>query len=88
MTVAVQLTKIFFGTGRVKSRCTFFAAIICSAKDALWTRIDLLDNVCRKLKILYLQNNLIGKIENVARLKELVYLNLALNSVLVLEGCW
>lgn len=49
-------------------------------------KIDLLDNVCRKLKILYLQNNLIGKIENVGRLKELVYLNLALNSVLVLEG--
>merc|ERR1712070_1217938 len=50
------------------------------------TKIDLIDNLCRNLKILYLQNNLIGKIENVGRCKELVYLNLALNNVLVLEG--
>lgn len=50
------------------------------------TKIELLDTVARKLKILYLQNNLIGKIENVGRLKELNYLNMALNNVTRVEG--
>lgn len=50
------------------------------------TRIEVIDNVCRKLKILYLQNNLIPKIENLHRLKELEYLNLALNNILRVEG--
>lgn len=49
-------------------------------------KIELIDTQCRNLKILYLQNNLIGKIENLSRLKALNYLNLALNNVLVLEG--
>ena len=49
-------------------------------------RIELLDNVCRDLRILYLQNNIIPKIENVSRLKELEYLNLALNNVERIEG--
>ncbi|KGL75759.1 Protein tilB, partial [Tinamus guttatus] len=42
------------------------------------------------LKILYLQNNLIPKIENVGRLKKLEYLNIALNNIERienLEGC-
>ncbi|KFV16775.1 Protein tilB, partial [Tauraco erythrolophus] len=45
---------------------------------------------CRDLKILYLQNNLIPKIENVGRLKKLEYLNVALNNIERienLEGC-
>eukprot|EP00051_Salpingoeca_urceolata_P023027 m.386519 g.386519 ORF g.386519 m.386519 type:complete len:467 (+) comp20054_c0_seq6:2915-4315(+) len=53
-------------------------------------RIEGIDQYCRRLKILYLQNNLIGKIENVGRLKELEYLNLALNNITRLEnlqGC-
>eukprot|EP00054_Salpingoeca_dolichothecata_P025652 m.180726 g.180726 ORF g.180726 m.180726 type:complete len:102 (+) comp25429_c0_seq1:193-498(+) len=53
-------------------------------------RIELLDTACRDLKILYLQNNLIGKIEHVGRLKELKYLNLALNNITRVEnlqGC-
>ncbi|CAL8121864.1 unnamed protein product [Orchesella dallaii] len=53
-------------------------------------KIELIDKVCRKLKILLLQNNAISKIENVGRLKNLEYLNLALNSVDKienLEGC-
>ncbi|CAH8461464.1 unnamed protein product [Dicrocoelium dendriticum] len=53
-------------------------------------RIELLDKLCRDLKILYLQNNLISKIENVSRLKKLEYLNLALNNIERienLEGC-
>ncbi|XP_065175036.1 dynein axonemal assembly factor 11-like isoform X2 [Sycon ciliatum] len=54
------------------------------------THIELLDKMCRDLKILYLQSNLIGKIENVQRLKKLEYLNLALNNVKLIEnlaGC-
>lgn len=53
-------------------------------------RIENLDKWCRQLRILYLQSNLIPKIENVGRLKKLEYLNLALNNVEVienLEGC-
>ncbi|KAF7260586.1 hypothetical protein EG68_02112 [Paragonimus skrjabini miyazakii] len=53
-------------------------------------RIEHLDRWCRDLKILYLQNNLIPKIEHVSRLKKLEYFNLALNNVEKienLEGC-
>uniref|UniRef100_A0A8D0D780 Leucine-rich repeat-containing protein 6 n=1 Tax=Sander lucioperca TaxID=283035 RepID=A0A8D0D780_SANLU len=53
-------------------------------------RIQHLDRWCRDLRILYLQNNLIPRIENVGRLKKLEYLNLALNNIEVienLEGC-
>ncbi|KAF5897409.1 protein tilB, partial [Clarias magur] len=53
-------------------------------------RIEHIDRWCRNLKILYLQNNLVSKIENVGRLKKLEYLNLALNNIEVienLEGC-
>jgi len=53
-------------------------------------RLEHLDKWCRELKILYLQSNLIPKIENVGRLKKLEYLNLALNNVELvenLEGC-
>ncbi|GFN77048.1 protein tilb homolog [Plakobranchus ocellatus] len=53
-------------------------------------RLEYLDKWCRDLKILYLQSNLIPKIENVARLKKLEYINLALNNIEKienLEGC-
>ncbi|XP_066508934.1 dynein axonemal assembly factor 11-like [Hoplias malabaricus] len=53
-------------------------------------RIEHIDKWCRDLRILYLQNNLIPKIENVGRLKKLEYLNLALNNIEVIEnlhGC-
>lgn len=53
-------------------------------------KIEHIQNWCRNLKILYLQNNLISKIENVGKLKELNYINLALNNierVENLEGC-
>ncbi len=53
-------------------------------------RIEYIDKRCRELKILYLQSNLIPKIENVSRLKKLEYLNLALNNIERienLEGC-
>ena len=41
---------------------------------------------CRRLKILYLQNNIIGKMENLQHLKDLQYLNLALNNITRIEG--
>lgn len=56
----------------------------------LSARIEFLNKNCKKLRILYLQNNLISRIENINRLKELEYLNLALNNIEIienLEGC-
>uniref|UniRef100_A0A8C3F128 Leucine-rich repeat-containing protein 6 n=1 Tax=Chrysemys picta bellii TaxID=8478 RepID=A0A8C3F128_CHRPI len=53
-------------------------------------QLEYIDKLCRDLKILYLQNNLIPKIENVSKLKKLEYLNLALNNIERienLEGC-
>ncbi|KFO62053.1 Protein tilB, partial [Corvus brachyrhynchos] len=53
-------------------------------------KLEHLDKWCRDLKILYLQNNLIPKIENVGKLKKLEYLNVALNNIERienLEGC-
>ncbi|XP_036367229.1 radial spoke head 10 homolog B-like isoform X2 [Octopus sinensis] len=53
-------------------------------------RIENIDKWCRDLKILYLQCNLIPKIEHVNRLKKLEYLNLALNNIERIEnieGC-
>jgi protein TilB len=47
---------------------------------------EVLGMTCRKLKILYLQNNLIRKIENLLHCKELEYLNLALNNISKIEG--
>ena len=44
-------------------------------------RIENLEYYCRHLKILYLQNNIIEKLENLDKLKELEYLNLAVNSI-------
>ena len=53
-------------------------------------KIEHIGRWCKSLKILYLQSNLIPKIENIGRLKELDYINLALNNierVENLEGC-
>ncbi|XP_069952300.1 dynein axonemal assembly factor 11-like [Cherax quadricarinatus] len=49
-------------------------------------KIEYLHRWCPRLRILYLQGNLISKIENVGRLRELEYLNLALNNVERVEG--
>ena len=49
-------------------------------------RIEVLGTLCRKLKILYLQNNIIPRIENLHHLKDLRYLNMALNNVTKIEG--
>ena len=45
-----------------------------------------LDTYCRALKIIYLQNNLISKMEGLRKLKDLEYLNLAVNNIKVIEG--
>ncbi|XP_028328442.1 dynein axonemal assembly factor 11 isoform X2 [Gouania willdenowi] len=53
-------------------------------------KIEHIDKWCKELKIVYFQNNLIPKIENLGHLKKLNYLNLALNNIEVienLEGC-
>ncbi|GAB4823127.1 hypothetical protein N2152v2_010173 [Parachlorella kessleri] len=44
-------------------------------------RIELINQLCRHLRILYLQNNVICKIERLNRLKELEHLNLAVNCI-------
>lgn len=49
-------------------------------------KIDHIQNWCRDLKILLLQNNLISKIENLHKLKKLTYLNLAVNNIERIEN--
>jgi protein TilB len=49
-------------------------------------RIEVIGVLCRKLKILYLQNNIIPRIEGLSHCKDLRYLNLALNNVTLIEG--
>lgn len=49
-------------------------------------RIEHLNNWCKELQILYLQANLIPKIENLNKLKKLEYLNLAINNIEKIEN--
>ena len=49
-------------------------------------RIENLDKFCRNLKIIYLQDNAIMKLENLKRLKLLEYLNISMNAIEVVEG--
>lgn len=49
-------------------------------------RIDVVGTTCRRLRILYLQNNVIPRLENLHHLKELRYLNVALNNITAIEG--
>ncbi|CAK89930.1 unnamed protein product (macronuclear) [Paramecium tetraurelia] len=49
-------------------------------------KIENLDVYCRHLKILLLQNNIIERMENLNKLRELEYLNLALNNIKLIEG--
>merc|ERR1711959_258442 len=53
-------------------------------------KIEHLDKWCKRLQILYLQGNIIPRLENLSRLRELVYLNVCLNNIKKienLEGC-
>ncbi|KAF0984416.1 hypothetical protein FDP41_000315 [Naegleria fowleri] len=47
---------------------------------------EVLGTFCRELQILYLQNNLIGTIKNLHHLKDLRYLNMAVNNLTRIEG--
>uniref|UniRef100_A0A8D2D5F3 Leucine-rich repeat-containing protein 6 n=1 Tax=Sciurus vulgaris TaxID=55149 RepID=A0A8D2D5F3_SCIVU len=70
--------------------CVIFSLEELSLHQQEIEKLEHIDKWCRDLKILYLQNNLIGKIENVSKLKKLEYLNLALNNIEKienLEGC-
>ncbi|CAO2602138.1 Dynein axonemal assembly factor 11, partial [Lemmus lemmus] len=70
--------------------CVIFSLEELSLHQQEIEKLEHIDKWCRDLKILYLQNNLIGKIENVSKLKKLEYLNLALNNIERienLEGC-
>lgn len=49
-------------------------------------KIESLEQCCRHIRICLLQNNIIPKMENLSKLKELEYLNLALNNVSKIEG--
>ncbi|XP_069576578.1 dynein axonemal assembly factor 11 [Brachyistius frenatus] len=72
------------------NECEIFSLEEVSLHQQDIERIEHIDRWCRELKILYLQNNLIPRIENIGRLKKLEYLNLALNNIEVienLEGC-
>lgn len=48
-------------------------------------KIEYIQDWCRDLKILLLQSNLIEKIENLHKLKNLEYLNLSLNNIEIIE---
>uniref|UniRef100_H0WXC6 Leucine-rich repeat-containing protein 6 n=1 Tax=Otolemur garnettii TaxID=30611 RepID=H0WXC6_OTOGA len=72
------------------NNCIIFSLEELSLHQQEIEKLEHIDKWCQDLKILYLQNNLIGKIENVSRLKKLEYLNLALNNIEKienLEGC-
>lgn len=49
-------------------------------------KIEHLNNWCKDLQILYLQANLISKLENLNKLKKLQYLNLAINNIEKIEN--
>ena len=49
-------------------------------------KLEYINKVCANLKVLYLQDNCIGKIENLGRLKKLQYLNLAMNNIEKIEN--
>eukprot|EP00667_Euglena_gracilis_P015445 EG_transcript_16069 len=49
-------------------------------------QIDVINDECKELEILYLQNNLIPRIENLFHMKFLWYLNLAINNIRVIEN--
>ncbi|KAE8879778.1 hypothetical protein PF003_g36210 [Phytophthora fragariae] len=49
-------------------------------------KIEVIGTLCRKLRILYLQNNIIDKMEDLTHMKELRYLNVALNNIRKIEG--
>ncbi|CAK8689130.1 unnamed protein product [Clavelina lepadiformis] len=82
----VRITEELVRKRAEHNECEIFSLEELSLHQQDLGKIEHLDKWCRHLKILYLQNNLIGKIENVGRLKKLEYLNLALNNVERIEN--
>ncbi|XP_077581034.1 dynein axonemal assembly factor 11 [Stigmatopora nigra] len=86
----VNITEDLLRRRAEHNECEIFSLEEVSLHQQDIERIEHIERWCRDLKILYLQNNLIPRIENVGRLKKLEYLNLALNNIQVienLEGC-
>ncbi|KAM9308461.1 dynein axonemal assembly factor 11 [Gastrophryne carolinensis] len=90
VSIATCVTEDLIRRRAEHNNCEIFSLEELSLHQQDLERIQHLDKWCRELKILYLQNNLIPRIENVSRLKKLEYLNLALNNIERienLEGC-
>ncbi|XP_042725774.1 dynein axonemal assembly factor 11 [Lagopus leucura] len=86
----VRITEDLVRRRAEHNNCEIFSLEEISLHQQEIEKLEYLDKWCRDLKILYLQNNLIPKIENVGRLKKLEYLNVALNNIERienLEGC-
>uniref|UniRef100_A0A8C0UK57 Leucine-rich repeat-containing protein 6 n=1 Tax=Cyanistes caeruleus TaxID=156563 RepID=A0A8C0UK57_CYACU len=86
----VHITEDLVRRRAEHNNCEIFSLEEISLHQQEIEKLEHLDKWCRDLKILYLQNNLIPKIENVGKLKKLEYLNVALNNierVENLEGC-
>ncbi|XP_031214905.1 protein tilB homolog isoform X2 [Mastomys coucha] len=85
-----RITEDLIRRNAEHNECVIFSLEELSLHQQEIEKLEHIDKWCRDLKILYLQNNLIGKIENVSKLKKLEYLNLALNNIERienLEGC-
>ncbi|XP_015474443.1 protein tilB homolog isoform X2 [Parus major] len=86
----VHITEDLVRRRAEHNNCEIFSLEEISLHQQEIEKLEHLDKWCRDLKILYLQNNLIPKIENVGKLKKLEYLNVALNNIERienLEGC-
>ncbi|KAM6375931.1 LOW QUALITY PROTEIN: dynein axonemal assembly factor 11 [Alca torda] len=86
----VRITEDLVRRRAEHNDCEIFSLEEISLHQQEIEKLEYLDKWCRDLKILYLQNNLIPKIENVGKLKKLEYLNVALNNIERienLEGC-
>ncbi|XP_077359920.1 dynein axonemal assembly factor 11-like [Festucalex cinctus] len=86
----VHITEDLIRRRAEHNECEIFSLEEVSLHQQDIEKIEHIERWCRDLKILYLQNNLIPRIENVGRLKKLEYLNLALNNIQVIEnlqGC-
>ncbi|XP_064253595.1 dynein axonemal assembly factor 11 isoform X3 [Passer domesticus] len=86
----VRITEDLVRRRAEHNNCEIFSLEEISLHQQEIEKLEHLDKWCRDLKILYLQNNLIPKIENVSKLKKLEYLNVALNNIERienLEGC-
>nr|CAB3263528.1 protein tilB homolog [Phallusia mammillata] len=82
----VQITENVIRKRAEHNNCEIFSLEELSLHQQDIEKIEHIEKWCRELKILYLQNNLIGRIENVGRLKKLEYLNLALNNIEKVEN--